>query len=154
MLPGSLDWRGVWGENGYIYMYGWDPLMSTRSNHNVVNQLYSNTKLKVYKKIKKRERNLVPLGRVRCIGIIEIAAPLPLSSPDPERIQLAWVPHKSLAWPFYLPEEGKACQILHTLVQEEVPWRKLNECSQSHMRDDAKDLPITLLPCWWECTLV
>ena len=29
MLCGSLDGRGVWGENGYMYMYGWVTLLTT-----------------------------------------------------------------------------------------------------------------------------
>ena len=38
-------WMGrVWGKNGYMYVYGWVPLLSTWNNHNIVNQLYSNIK--------------------------------------------------------------------------------------------------------------
>ena len=48
-LCGSLDGRGVWGENGYMYMYGWVPLLCTRNYHNIVDRLCSNIKLKVLK---------------------------------------------------------------------------------------------------------
>ena len=37
-------WAGSLGENGYMYMCGWVPLLSTWNYHNIVNQLYSNTK--------------------------------------------------------------------------------------------------------------
>ena len=33
-------WEGSLGENGYIYMYGWAPLLSTWNYHNIVNWLY------------------------------------------------------------------------------------------------------------------
>ena len=39
VLCGSLDWKEVWGKNGYMYMYGWVPL----SQH-YVNWLYPNAK--------------------------------------------------------------------------------------------------------------
>ena len=38
------------GENGYMYMYGWVPLLSTWNYHSIVNQLNSNTKLKDFLK--------------------------------------------------------------------------------------------------------
>ena len=37
-LYGSLDGRGVWGENGYMYTYGWVPLLSTWNYQNIANQ--------------------------------------------------------------------------------------------------------------------
>ena len=40
----SLDWREVWGKNGYMYMYGWVLLLFTWNYGNVVNWLYSNIK--------------------------------------------------------------------------------------------------------------
>ena len=43
MLCGSLDGKNL-GENGYMYMYGWVPLLPTWNNHNIVNRLYSNIK--------------------------------------------------------------------------------------------------------------
>ena len=43
-------WEGSLGEKGYMYMYGWVPLLSTRNYHNIVNWLYLNTKLKKNKK--------------------------------------------------------------------------------------------------------
>ena len=46
-------WERSLGENGYMCMYGWVPLLSTWNYHNIVNQKYSNTKLKVKKKTKK-----------------------------------------------------------------------------------------------------
>ena len=39
-------WEGSCGENGYMYMYGWVPLLFTWSYHNTVNRLYPSTKLK------------------------------------------------------------------------------------------------------------
>ena len=35
------------GENGYMHMYGWVPLLFTWNYHSIVNWLYLNTKLKV-----------------------------------------------------------------------------------------------------------
>ena len=48
MLCGSIgeERRGDWGENGYKYTFGWDPLLPTWIYHNIVNQLYSIVKLK------------------------------------------------------------------------------------------------------------
>ena len=46
-------WEGGLGENGYMYMYGWAPLLFTWNDHNIVNWLYPNTKLfLVLKKLK------------------------------------------------------------------------------------------------------
>ena len=36
--------EGSLGENGYMYMYGWAPLLSTWVCHNAGNRLYPNTK--------------------------------------------------------------------------------------------------------------
>ena len=41
IMPG---WEGNLEENGYMYMYGWVPLLSTWNHHTIVNQLYSTTK--------------------------------------------------------------------------------------------------------------
>ena len=35
----SLDGRGALGKNGYMYVYGWVPLLFTWNYHNLVNQL-------------------------------------------------------------------------------------------------------------------
>ena len=51
MLCGSLDGRGVWEKNGYMYIYGGVPLLSTWNCHNIINQLYSN-------KVKTKQKNL------------------------------------------------------------------------------------------------
>ena len=40
--------KGSLGENGYMYTYGWVPLLSTWNYHNIVNRLYPNIKLKVW----------------------------------------------------------------------------------------------------------
>ena len=32
-------WEGSLGENGWVYMYGWIPLLSTWNYHNILNQL-------------------------------------------------------------------------------------------------------------------
>ena len=37
-------WNGSLGENGYLYMDGWVPLLSTWNYHNIVHWLYSKTK--------------------------------------------------------------------------------------------------------------
>ena len=46
----SVMWQHGWeeslGENGYMYMYGWVPLLFTLNYHNTVNQLNSNTEQK------------------------------------------------------------------------------------------------------------
>ena len=39
----SLPLRHL-GENGYMYMYGWVPLLCTWNYHNIINWLYSNEK--------------------------------------------------------------------------------------------------------------
>ena len=39
-------WEEGLGENGYMYTYGWIPLLFTWNNYNFVNWLYPNTKLK------------------------------------------------------------------------------------------------------------
>ena len=51
MLCGSLDGRGVWEKNGYMYIYGGVPLLSTWNCHNIINQLYST-------KVKTKQKNL------------------------------------------------------------------------------------------------
>ena len=38
------EWEEGLGENGYLYVYGWVPLLSTWNYHSIVNQLYSNIK--------------------------------------------------------------------------------------------------------------
>ena len=43
---------GSFGENGCMYMDGWVPLLPTWNYHNIVNQIYPNTKQKVKKKYK------------------------------------------------------------------------------------------------------
>ena len=40
-------WEGSFGENGYMYMYGWVPLLDIWNFHNIVNWLYPNTKCAV-----------------------------------------------------------------------------------------------------------
>ena len=40
-LCGSPDGRGVWGRDGYMCMYGWVPLLSTRNYDNIANWLYT-----------------------------------------------------------------------------------------------------------------
>ena len=47
-------WERSLGENGYMHVYGWVPLLFTWSNHSIINWLYLNTKVKVKAK-KKRE---------------------------------------------------------------------------------------------------
>ena len=42
-------WKGSLGENGYMYVYGWIPLLFTWNYHDIVNQQYPNTN-KVSKK--------------------------------------------------------------------------------------------------------
>ena len=37
-------WEGSLGENGYMYMYGWVPSLSTWNYDNIVTRLYPNTK--------------------------------------------------------------------------------------------------------------
>ena len=44
----QLGWEGIWGiMDGYMYMYGWVPLLSTWNYHNIVNSL-SNIKLRFF----------------------------------------------------------------------------------------------------------
>ena len=42
-------------KNRYVYMYNWITLLYTWNYHNTVNQLYSNIKLKVFKKSTKNK---------------------------------------------------------------------------------------------------
>ena len=51
-------WEGSLGENGYMCIHGWVPLLFTWNYHNVVNWLYANTKLTV----KKREASALNPG--------------------------------------------------------------------------------------------
>ena len=44
-------WEEGFGENGYMYMYGWVPSLFTWNYHNIVNQVYSNMKQKIKEKI-------------------------------------------------------------------------------------------------------
>ena len=37
-------WEGSLGKNGYMYMYGWVPLLFTWNYHNIVNWLHADTK--------------------------------------------------------------------------------------------------------------
>ena len=62
------------GENGYMYMHGWVPLLSTWNYHNIVNQLYSNTKHKgvVFFLISISWRKCNRLGEVCYMGDGEI----------------------------------------------------------------------------------
>ena len=47
MLYANLDGSRVWGRRDtYIYMYGWIPSLFNWNYHNIVNQLYPNTKKK------------------------------------------------------------------------------------------------------------
>lgn len=38
--------EGNWGDNGYVYVHGWGPLLFTGNYHNMVNWLWPNKKLK------------------------------------------------------------------------------------------------------------
>ena len=40
----QLGWEGSLWVNGYMYMYGWDPLLFTWNYYNIINQPCSNTK--------------------------------------------------------------------------------------------------------------
>ena len=51
-------WDGSFAENGYMYMYGLVPLLSTWNYLNVVNQLYPNTKWDVFLKKKSSGKNV------------------------------------------------------------------------------------------------
>ena len=42
----AADRKGVWGENGYVYMYGSVPLLFSWNYHNIVNWLYPKYKIK------------------------------------------------------------------------------------------------------------
>ena len=55
---------GFEGRMDYMYLYGWVPLLSTWSYHNIVNLLYSNLKYKDLKKIKS-----VELFKESCVSL-------------------------------------------------------------------------------------
>ena len=44
------------GQNGYKYMYGWVPSLFSWKYHNIVKQLYPNTKENVQKEKKKKSK--------------------------------------------------------------------------------------------------
>jgi len=44
-------WEGSLEENGCMYLYGWVPSLFTWNCHNIVNQLYANTKEKFFKNL-------------------------------------------------------------------------------------------------------
>ena len=44
-------WEGNLEENGCMYMYGWVPSLFTWNYHDIVNQLYANTKEKFFLKL-------------------------------------------------------------------------------------------------------
>ena len=48
-------WEGSLRESEYMYMYGWVPSLFNWNYHNIVNQLYPNTKYKSLKKKMIRE---------------------------------------------------------------------------------------------------
>ena len=54
--------KGSLGENGYIYLYGWVPLLSTWSYHNIVNQLDPNIKQKGFFLSSRKETSKIILG--------------------------------------------------------------------------------------------
>ena len=58
VLCGSLDGKGICGENGYMYMYDWVPSLFTWNYGNIVNQLCPNTDKKFKRK---KELPLSPL---------------------------------------------------------------------------------------------
>ena len=51
----SVRWQPGWEwrleENGCMYLYGWVPSLFTWNYHNIVNQLYANTKEKFFKNL-------------------------------------------------------------------------------------------------------
>ena len=53
-------WEQGLGENGYMYLYGWVPFLSTWNYHNTVHQLYSNTKKTSLKFGEKKELSTKP----------------------------------------------------------------------------------------------
>ena len=65
-------------ENGCVYTYGWAPLLSTWDYRNVVNWLYSNTRLKVsFKKKGKSESHIN--GIVEYVNLLRVAFPWPFA---------------------------------------------------------------------------
>ena len=56
--------EGSLAENGYMYMYGWVPLLFTWNCHDIVNWLYPNIKLKVQKTKNKRETLILQFLRL------------------------------------------------------------------------------------------
>ena len=56
--------EGSLGESGYMYMYGWVPLLSTWNFHNIVNWLYSSTN----KKCNKEKVNAWKLHRLHVLS--------------------------------------------------------------------------------------
>lgn len=54
LIFGSLNGMGENGENGYMYLYEWIPLLSAWNCHNIVSSLYS--KIIFFKKLGKLKR--------------------------------------------------------------------------------------------------
>ena len=47
MLCGNPDGRGVWGGDGYMWVYDWVPSLFTWNDHSVINRPYPKTKWKL-----------------------------------------------------------------------------------------------------------
>ena len=90
------------GENGYMYMHDWVPLLSTPNYHNIVNQLYPKTKLKFKKQTPQKSLLLwAPLFS----PITFIRRPRPLCQPHQTRGISPHSPYKVPARP--LPRAAK-----------------------------------------------
>ena len=59
-----VAWMG--GEEGYMYRYGWVPLLCTQNYHSIINQPYSNAKLKVNEK--QQQQLLIRMGNIASQG--------------------------------------------------------------------------------------
>ena len=74
-------WKeGNLGENGYMYMYGWTPALSTWNYHNITNWLCPNTKQNVKKvKVTKLEYKTIKLDYILSRHLPEIVLVYSLS---------------------------------------------------------------------------
>ena len=71
MLQGTLlsviwqpGWEGSLGEIGYMYIYGWAPLLLTWNYHSIVNWLYSNRRKKKCDALKGAQLKVTSLSHV------------------------------------------------------------------------------------------
>ena len=73
-------WEGILEKNGHMYMYGWVSSLFTLNHHNIVNQIYPNTKLFCFNSVvlaqkqlyRAKEQNIQPRNKPTYLQSINI----------------------------------------------------------------------------------